>query len=173
MILTGSMIAEAVKYGEISIDPYNPENLNPNSYNYTLGSKLLVNDGKHYKSFDPKIIPDDGLWLQPGVLYLGSTNEKIGSNKYAMSLVGRSSLGRLGMFLQISANLGHTNSNHCWTLEIYVTQRIKVYPNIKIGQVSFWKNIGDVKATPQKYAQYSNPTPSLTSTTFQARPGAR
>jgi hypothetical protein len=44
--------------------------------------------------------------------------EELGSRKYAMSLIGRSSIGRLGLFLQVSANLGHTGSSHCWTLEL-------------------------------------------------------
>ena len=52
MILTGSAIDECVRNGEIIIEPYNSENLNPNSYNFHLGDYLIV-----YKNeiLDPKI----------------------------------------------------------------------------------------------------------------------
>ncbi|OJH35768.1 dCTP deaminase domain-containing protein [Cystobacter ferrugineus] len=51
--------------------------------------------------------PPEGFLLQPGRVYLGSTQEVIGTDTYVPSLIGRSSLGRLGLFLQITADLGH------------------------------------------------------------------
>ena len=58
------------------------------------------------------------------------------------SLIGRSSVGRLGLFLQITADLGHLGKAHCWTLELKVVQSLIVYPHMKIGQVSFWQVTG-------------------------------
>ncbi|MCK6599129.1 MAG: hypothetical protein L6Q37_12250 [Bdellovibrionaceae bacterium] len=156
MILTKKKIIEEIADGNISIDPFILENVNPNSYNYRLGSTLKVGMQKDDSTiFETVFIPKTGYVLQPGILYLGTTLEKIGSNKFSMSLIGRSSLGRLGLFLQISANLGHTGSNHCWTLEMYCCKPIRIYPEMKIGQVSFWVNQG-IQGIYSKYYAKSN-----------------
>ena len=76
-------------------------------------------------------------------------------------MIGRSSLGRYGLFLQLSANLGHTLSCHCWTLELHTVQRIRVYPGMVIGQVSFWVNHGEVHRYPQTFAKISVPHESF------------
>lgn len=163
MILTGSKINQSVREGNISISPFDQAELNPNSYNYRLGSELKMayedGSGVHFLNVG---FPEAGLILQPGNLYLGQTAEKIGSSSYAMSLIGRSSLGRLGLFLQVSANLGHTGSNHQWTLELYACQPIKIYPNMRIGQVSFWTNIGEMKDYERYYSNFNSPQKSNT-----------
>jgi len=145
MILTGSEIKKEIKQGNIVIDPFLKDKVNPNSYNYRLGKKIKI-----FSEFDEKKscfsqinIPKKGLILTPDRMYLANTLEIIGSKKYAMSLIGRSSLGRCGLFLQQSANLGHTTSCHRWTLEIYACLPFKIYPNMIIGQVSFWENVGE------------------------------
>ena len=163
MILTGTAIDEELKHGEITISPFEASRLNPNSYNYRLGRTLKVFshfDGtKSY--FRDLQIPNEGYILEPHQTYLGHTLETIGSSKYAMSLIGRSSLGRLGLFLQLSANLGHTTSCHQWTLEMVATRPIKIYPEMIIGQVSFWTNQGDISEKEATYANYNLPQESL------------
>lgn len=163
MILTGDEIEKQVKKGNIHIHPFLKENLNPNSYNYRLGSKLLEIKGR---SIDPKYpvkfreikLTHKGFILKPNKLYLSHTLEKIGSDKYLTILIGRSSMGRLGLFLQITADLGHIKSNHCWTLELHTVQPLKVYPGMKIGQVSFWEVFGtDKSGYKGKYQEYSDP----------------
>lgn len=164
MILTGSKIKEEVRSGNIVINPFCPEQVNPNSYNYRLGTTLKIFhkfDG--YKSHFLEIeIPAKGYILKPKTMYLGHTKEIIGSSKYAMSLIGRSSMGRYGLFLQVSANLGHTASEHKWTLEIVAVQPIKVYPGMIIGQVSFWKNFGMINRYNGKYGFLNYPQESYT-----------
>lgn len=159
MILTGLEIEFQLKMGNIILEPFDQNFINPNSYNYRLGNII-----KKFKEFDKEKaifeeieFGDDGFILEPHRMYLGHTKEIIGSSKYAMSLIGRSSLGRLGLFLQVSANLGHTTSVHQWTLEIVATMPIRIYPGMIIGQVSFWENYGEVKATPPYYALQSLP----------------
>ncbi len=158
MILTGSAIHEAIQKGDITIDPYNKNCLNPNSYNYRIGNTLKVFDkfSKGKAHFNKIELNDSGFILKPGQTYLANTLEKIGSDKYAMSLIGRSSLGRLGLFLQLSANLGHTLSNHKWTLEIVATKPIKIYSGMKIGQISFWSNKGDIKPYEGTYSKFND-----------------
>lgn len=147
MILTGTKITEEIKKGNIVIEPFSIKQINPNSYNYRLGSTIKIFDKfDGVKSIFKEIeIPKDGYVLEPRKMYLATTKEIIGSSKYAMSLMGRSSMGRYGLFLQVSANLGHTTSKHQWTLEIVAALSIRLYPEMIIGQVSFWKNKGDVE----------------------------
>lgn len=163
MILTGSKILEEVNNGSISIEPFNITQLNPNSYNYRLGHTLKI-----FKKFDGRKsifteigIPESGYVLDAGVTYLATTLEVIGSTKYAMSLIGRSSMGRYGLFLQVSANLGHTTSKHKWTLEMVAAIPIKIYPKMVIGQVSFWENEGRVDRYNGKYGYLNHPQESF------------
>ncbi len=160
MILTGAEIGKQVAAGAIQISPFDPKQLNPNSYNYRLGNLLRVphESGHSGILFETICIPDDGYLLQPGRMVLGHTSEVLGSSRYAMSLIGRSSLGRLGLFLQVSANLGHTTSSHRWTLELVATQPILLYAGMVIGQISFWANHGDILCMGKTYANFSNPT---------------
>ena len=149
MILTCNEIVKQIKRKNINIEPFSQEMLNPNSYNYHLNNELLLIDknldSKEKTSFKKITIPPDGYVLEPNKLYLGSTYEKIGINKYVTQLIGRSSVGRLGMFLQITAPLGHLGTFHNWTLEIEVVQPLKIYPFMRIGQVTFWKTKGKRK----------------------------
>lgn len=146
MILTGNEIIKEVDSGNINIKPFTTDSINPNSYNYRIGSKIKKFIGFNgQKSLFKEIkINKNGYVLEPHKMYLANTLEIIGSNKYAMSLVGRSSIGRLGLFLEVSANLGHTCANHRWTLELVAAKPIKIYPAMLIGQVSFWVNKGEI-----------------------------
>jgi dCTP deaminase len=137
MILTGSAIDAARTKNEITIYPYRKEDLNPNSYNYRLG-ETIVSLGDEGEPLDTIAIERSGIILEPKKVYLGVTEEIIGSEKYVMLLLGRSSIGRLGLFLNITADLGHLGSCSRWTLELRSIQRLRVYPGMKIGQVSFW-----------------------------------
>lgn len=165
MILTGSKIAQEVSFGRIVIEPFEPALLNPNSYNYRLGCVLKVpahglQDASHEVPFRDLVIPDDGLVLEPNQLYLGHTVERIGSSHFVTSLIGRSSVGRLGLFLQISADLAQLGLIHQWTLELMVVQPLRVYPRMRIGQVSFWRPFGRRTYYEGRYRKTNLPTTS-------------
>ena len=159
MILTGSEIQKMRTSGRITIEPFDPAQVNPNSYNYRLGPKLGVPQISEDDSvtFDFIEIPKEGYVIEPGTMYLGHTLEKLGSDAFAMSLIGRSSIGRLGLFLQVSANLGHTGACHQWTLEIVSAKKFKLYPEMKIGQISFWENFGKAKLYKAGYSRFNDP----------------
>lgn len=149
MILSGLKIKECVEDGSINIEPFEERLLNPNSYNYRLSDTILevIDDiiDPASKTHTKKIkIPKSGYVLKPNTLYLGSTYEKIGSDNYVTQLIGRSSVGRLGLFLQVTAPLGHVGCNHNWTLELKTVQPLRVYPKMRIGQVTFWKVYGSI-----------------------------
>ena len=79
-MLTGREILKQIKKGNIVIEPFNEKQLNPNSYNITLNKDLLVYDCDilDVKKSNPtkKLeIPEEGLVLEPGKLYLARTNE--------------------------------------------------------------------------------------------------
>jgi dCTP deaminase len=160
MILTGSAITDAVEHGDITIEPFVEANVNPNSYNYQLGPELY-----HLEGGDPvrhqRLEPLDGRYLlRKGNFYLGHTYERIGSDKYVTSLIGRSSVGRLGLFVQLSADLGHQGAIHQWTLELFPALDIYVQPGQIIGQVSFWASQGEPLCYEGWYGHHDRPMPS-------------
>ena len=143
MILTGSEISKQVLEGRITIDPFSLDQINPNSYNYRLGRFIKeVNrdsplDPTHANAEGSSEITENGFLVEPNRFYLSHTREKIGSSRFVPLLVGRSSIGRLGLFMQIAADLGNLGSCHQWTLELYSVHPIRVYSGMLIGQVSF------------------------------------
>lgn len=163
MILTGHAITRARARGDITLVPFDPAAVNPNSYNYKLGPELIEFPEWQVSPQQPgtrHTIPEEGFLLMPGKLYLGSTLERIGSKRYAMSLIGRSTIGRLGMWLQVTADLGHVGANHHWTLEIKVVQPLRVFASMTVGQVSFWRCQGTTKPYRGRYRSDTTPVTS-------------
>ena len=164
MILTGNDIKEKIETGEIVISPFHPENVNPNSVNYHLGDTYIelstdaVIDPKDPISFESKPIPASGLTLKPGRIYLCNTLEIIGSKTYVTSIIGRSSIGRLGLFLQVSADLGHQGEIHRWTLELKCVKPVIIYPRMTIGQITFWHTVGSAFEKEGFYTLFDLPT---------------
>lgn len=141
-MLTGDEILKEIDNGAISITPFDKTKINPNSYNLTLNNTLLVykDDVIDFKKSNPTnriIIPDSGLVLQPNVLYIGRTNEECWSDKYIPLLNGRSSIGRLGICIHITAGFGDIGWRGTWTLEITAVKPVRIYPNIEFCQVSY------------------------------------
>ena len=167
MILTGHEIRRSVATGGLAISPFSNANLNPNSYNFHLGNLLKVSrrktlDAKTPVSWKLIEIPSTGLVLRPNKLYLASTKERIGSEKYVITLIGRSSLGRLGLFVQLCADLGHLGTYHSWTLELHVVQPLKIYPGIRLGQICFWQTRGALNDIYSgRYGRMDEPTEPL------------
>lgn len=138
MILTGNAISLERRRGTLTIEPFDPLSLNPNSYNFHL-HRAILEVSKPSERPTRHIVSSLGFVLRPGKLYLGATAEFIGSGDYVVTLLGKSSVGRLGIFLNITADLGHIGSRSRWTLEITVVQPVRVYPGVCIGQVAFWR----------------------------------
>lgn len=162
MILTGREIARQAKLGNITVEPFNEENVNSNSYNYRIGDSYSIVDesqsvGNDYNDIEIYAIPKSGLLLQPNTVYLSHTYETIGSNKFVPILIGRSSLGRMGLFLELSADLGNLGPAHKWTLELTCVQPIIIYPYMKIGQVCFWVPKGAITEYKGQYTNYNIP----------------
>jgi dCTP deaminase len=165
MILSGIKIEEEVKEGRITILPYDKNNINPNSYNYTLGDyvkvyKNNVLDSKKKEETEIIEIPDEGLVLEVNKVYLGFTKEIIGSDHYVPIITGRSSTGRLGLFVQITSDLVDVGFKGNLTLQLHATQPVRIYKGMKIGQITFWKIYGDVDLYKGKYQGSVGPNES-------------
>lgn len=142
MILTASDIKKKLEMGELSISPFNPDNLGSNSYDLTLDSKLIVYtdevlDLKKSNNFIEVAIPETGLVLKPGVIYLAKTNEYLETNNTVPIIYGKSSLGRLGLTAHICSGFGDLGFRGNWTLQLSCLQPIKIYSGIPIAQVAF------------------------------------
>lgn len=169
MILTGDAIYKRLG-NSIIIDPFDFNKLNPNSYNLTLNNKLLV---YNKQKLDMKInndyhiveIPEEGLLLEPGRVYLGRTNEYTETQNLVPMLEGRSSHGRLGLFVHVSAGFGDIGFRGYWTLELSCVQPIVIYPNIDICQIYYHAIIGEVLTKYQ--GKYQDSQDVITSQIYQ------
>lgn len=156
MILTGQAIAESVGSGDIVIDPFKPDHVNPNSYNFTLGPSFRVyKDGvlnpKEKNQTDEIWMKDGSIVLQPRRLYLAHTKERIGSTKYAPTYAARSSVARLGLFINLSASLGDIGFIGQWTIQLFALHPIRLYEGMAIGQMMFWQPKGKIELYEGKY----------------------
>lgn len=147
-MLSGEEILKEVENGNIVIEPFDKKNLNPNSYNITLADELLVHteDVLDCKKDNPtkKIkIPKEGYTLVPNTLYLARTNEYTENENFACQISGRSSVGRIGLTVHLSAGCGDAGFKGNWTLCITCVTPTKVYPNMEIGQLYYFPLIGE------------------------------
>ena len=147
MILSGKEIARHMG-GDIVIEPFDPQRLNPNSYNLSLHNQLLVYEDRLLDMKTPNptrelTIPPEGLVLEPDKLYLGRTNEFTKTERFVPMLEGRSSVGRLGLFIHVTAGFGDVGFAGYWTLEIFCVQPIRIYPNVEICQIYYHDIKGD------------------------------
>ena len=166
MILSGLEIQKRLEK-DIFIEPYNPEQLNPNSYNLKLHDRLLVYDNleldmKKENTTSEIFIPDEGLLLEPNKLYLGRTLEYTRTENLVPMLEGRSSIGRLGLFIHVTAGFGDVGFSGFWTLEIFCVQPIRIYAGVELCQIYYHDLLGDYeKYTSGKYQNNEGIQPSL------------
>jgi dCTP deaminase len=166
MILTGPEIQRQVRAGRIVIDPFDPGQLNPNSYNFRLGRQLKtyvneVLDPRVQQPTEDHFMGPEGLEIRSDRIYLGHTLEVMGSEHYVPIIKGRSSSARLGLFVHVTADLIDIGSINQWTLQLYAVRPIRLYPDMLVGQVTFWVPEGEVILYDGKYAGSRGPTPSL------------
>ncbi len=166
MILTGREIQS--RLGEdIVIEPFEEEQLNPNSYNLRLHNELLVYeeivlDMQRPNRFRRYTIPEEGFVLHPNTLYLGRTHERTETHNLVPMLEGRSSVGRLGLFVHVTAGFGDVGFRGYWTLEMFAVQPVRIYPGVPICQMFYHTLEGDVtEYDSEKYQNNHDIQPSL------------
>ena len=173
MILSGKKIREKIGK-EIIIEPFDDSAVNPNSYNLTLHNELMVYTAPVLDMRQPNetrtiIIPEEGYVLQPGILYLGRTREHTETNSYVPMLEGRSSVGRLGLFVHVCAGFGDIGFKGFWTLEIHCVQPIRIYAGVGICQIYYHSIEGEYEPyISGKYQDNKGIQPSLLYEDFKA-----
>ena len=166
MILTGPAIHRAHKAGDIIIEPFRPQQVGPNAYDFRLGDRCRtytsrILDAAKNNSTALQMLPRAGLLLKPNTIYLVNTEETMGSTRYVPIIRGRSSVGRLGLFIDITADLIDLGSINQWTLQLHCIQPVRIYPGMLIGQVTFWKTFGRRTLYNGKYKNIESPVASL------------
>jgi dCTP deaminase len=166
MILTGNAIRKELG-GNIIIDPYNESQLNPNSYNMRLHNELLVYeeivlDMHRPNRFRRYTIPEEGFVLQPNQLYLARTMERTETYNFVPMLEGRSSIGRLGLFVHVTAGFGDVGFKGYWTLEMFAVQPVRIYAGVEVCQIFYHSIEGDItEYQSEKYQNNSDIQPSM------------
>ena len=165
MILSDHRILEEIKKGTILIEPFRPECLGTNSYDVHLGRHLAtyvdrVLDARKHNKIEYFEIPEDGLILMPDVLYLGVTEEYTETLAHVPFLEGKSSTGRLGIDIHATAGKGDVGFCNTWTLEISVSQPVKVYAGMPVGQLIYFVVEGEIDTmyNAKKDAKYNTRT---------------
>ena len=166
MILSGNEIKQQLGKN-IHIDPFDDSRLNPNSYNLSLHDELLIYeevvlDMRKSNRVDRLQIPEDGLVLTPNQLYLGRTVERTETHNLVPMIEGRSSIGRLGLFVHVTAGFGDVGFAGYWTLEMFAVQPVKIYPGVPICQIFFHQITGTItEYASDKYQHNQDIQPSL------------
>lgn len=174
-ILTGEEIKREVAAGNISVTPYEEKNVQPASIDLRLGSGIKIYtdlvDGwwtdktdhpgswlrpsNPMKYLDPKVpsathdieIPERGFIIKPGILYLMHTLERIHTEKYVSVLDGKSSIGRMGVVIHLTAGYGDPGFDGQYTLEVTCIHSVVLYPGMKIAQMRFHAMQGEVNTS--------------------------
>jgi len=153
MILSDLTILQELKKGNIIISPFDPKYLNPNSVDLTIAPQFKryvpdVLDPRKPNETEDFVIPEEGYVLQPGEVYLYACNERIGvKDNIRAKVEGKSSLGRLGLFVHVTAGFIDTGFEGSLVLELVATRPIRIYPNMKICQVEFARVEGIILET--------------------------
>ncbi len=165
MILSGKEILNRI--GEdIEIDPFEPDRINPNSYNLTLHNELMVYeevvlDMAKANRVRRISIPDEGIVLSPNQLYLARTVERTVTHNLVPQIEGRSSVGRLGLFVHVTAGFGDVGFAGYWTLEMFAVQPVRIYSGTEICQIFYHELTGAIEEYDSKYQHNHDIQPSL------------
>lgn len=166
MILSGEEIRKQLG-SNIVIDPFDPSHLNPNSYNLTLHNEIMtyeevVLDMRKRNRVRRFEIPEDGLVLNTNQVYLARTVERTETHNLVPMIEGRSSVGRLGLFVHVTAGFGDVGFCGHWTLEMFAVQPVRIYPHIPICQIFYHAITGDIREySSSKYQFNRDIQPSL------------
>ena len=163
--LTGKRVSEEVRVERIRIEPFNPVQMNPNSYDYRLAPllrRLLPNsercgvacvDPALPMAYDEVEIPQGGYLMRVEDAYLGHTVEQFGSERFASLCTGKSSVGRL--FIKNHACAGLIDQGFFGHITLEMTAKLPtvVYAGMRIGQIFWFKSVGDCELYRGKYGQ--------------------
>ncbi|GAA3738026.1 dCTP deaminase [Salinactinospora qingdaonensis] len=189
MLLSDRDLRSEIESGRVTIDPYEPELIQPSSIDVRLDRYFRVFENHKYPHIDPAVQqqdltrvvePDDDepFILHPGEFVLASTHEIVTlPNDLASRLEGKSSLGRLGLLTHSTAGFIDPGFSGHVTLELsnVATLPMKLYPGMKIGQLCMFRLSSPAEypyGSPRHGSRYQNqrgPTPSRSYVNFSRR----
>jgi len=152
MVLTGEAIAGAVERGEIEIDPFDPANLGPGSYDLAIANEfrffkkahkiLEVDEKLNYKEETVLVnVPNESAFIiMPGECAHAITRERIRlAGNICAWLQGRSSFARLGLMVHITAAFVQPGVNNHQVLEMFNASPVPLAlkPGTRICQIIF------------------------------------
>lgn len=138
-----------IKKGSIYVDN---TNLEKEYINVTLGNTLKVYkfpkdreylDVRMSSPTEEIFIPEEGYILEPNELYLGRTNEWTETYGFVPILSETDEIAATGTEIHVTAGFGDNGFEGTWTLEIVCAQRVKIYPNMRIGKIGYFPLIGE------------------------------
>lgn len=144
---------------------WDPELINPASLDLRLGDYVRVYDCERLdaKARNPSRqfrINPHGEELVPGTIYLGHTLEEIRIPVgVAGQLIGKSSIGRLGIQVHLTAGYIDPGFRGEITLELSVVQPVIVYPRMRIAQLVL-HDVDGASSYQGRYQGDSGPQPS-------------
>ncbi len=160
MILTWKEIIKEVNSWNIKIENFDESNINTNSYDVRLWNQVLkyknnTLDSKKDNEYEIINIPEEWLLLERWEFVLASTKEKFWSTKYTPLIHNKSWVARLWLFIHITADLIDTWYYGNSTLQLFATLPVKIYPGMKIWQVSFWETKWEIDIYKWKYSEWN------------------
>jgi dCTP deaminase len=180
VVLSDRTIRRLLDEGRILIDPYDDSLLQPSSVDVRVDRRFRVFRNSRYPYINVKepqeeltelveVVGGEPFILHPGEFVLGSTLERIQlPDDLVGRLDGKSSLGRLGLLIHSTAGFIDPGWDGHVTLELsnVANLPITIYPEMKIGQLSFVQ-LTEPAETPygsgaigSKYQGQQGPTPS-------------
>jgi len=136
LILSDRDIKDCINRGLIEVDPFIPEYIQPASLDLTLGDEFIFYNTKH------KVFFNGTLEVAPKEFFLATTSERIKlPNTLCAQLDGRSSIGRLGIAVHITAGYIDPGFEGQITLEIFncSDKPVKLEVGCRICQLIFHK----------------------------------
>lgn len=124
------------------ISPYRESQLNPASYDVTLGDVILLEEKMGFRQIDiSEATYDSPYWLAPGEFCLAETQEFFNfPDNVAGQFKLKSSRGREGYQHMLAAYIDCGFCNSRLTLELknaLVWSDLPLYPGLRIGQIVF------------------------------------
>ena len=180
MLLSDRDIRKEIDSGRITLEPWDPEMVQPSSVDVRMDRYFRVFENHRYPHIDPaeeqpdltRLVEtpgDEAFILHPGEFALGATFEQISlPDDVAARLEGKSSLGRLGLLTHSTAGFIDPGFSGHVTLELsnVATLPIKLWPGMKIGQLCFFRLTSPAEqpygsgASGSRYQGQRGPTPS-------------
>lgn len=149
MIWSDRDINNELALGHLIIEPFNKEQVQPASYDVRLGDQFKYFAGPNTEIIDPGnpiVMLGGGIKYQGGFVLesldfcLAVTQEKITLNSGTVGRIeGKSSLGRLGLAVHITAGFIDPGFSGHLTLEMFNAspRPIRLYAGMFIAQISF------------------------------------